>query len=421
MTETFPHGYVLLIGVDECAYPKWSLPVTVRDVQALAAALTDPHLCGYPPDHIRLLHGAGATKQAILDGLAWLAEQAAADPDATAIVYFSGHGWLEERSGRYYLIPHDVVPFDLPGSALTAEEFTAALRKVEAPRLLVFLDCCHPGGMAIAKAGTQDAVPLPPGLTPAAAPKGVTEALKQGTGRAVFSSSNGGQASYVRPDGSLSLYTYHLLEALQGAANRPGETVVRVSHLMNHLGRAVPESARALGVEQTPFFDAATEDFTVALLHGGMELPPVEEPLADYRALLRRMYADLPLAGIPVPLGLILPLDRVYIKLRALPQGDEAAPREDTLHTDQAREASRRLGERLWQQREEVEETPRRPNETQPIPPEEALARHERVVLLGEAGSGKSTLLRHLTWEWAGDPQAPLPLLIPLARADLLV
>ena len=50
--------------------------------------------------------------------------------------------------------------------------------------------------------------------------------------------------------------------------------------------------------------------------------------LADYRALLRTLYADLPLAGLPVPLDVTLPLDRVYIKLRALPQREQAARRE---------------------------------------------------------------------------------------------
>jgi hypothetical protein len=41
-------------------------------MQALRAALVDPQLCGYPDDteHIRLLHDQGATRQAILDGLA---------------------------------------------------------------------------------------------------------------------------------------------------------------------------------------------------------------------------------------------------------------------------------------------------------------------------------------------------------------
>ncbi|WP_162495856.1 MULTISPECIES: transposase [Caldilinea] len=67
--------------------------------KALRGVLADPALCGYPADHIHLLHDEGATRQAILDGLAWLAEQAAADPDATAVVFYSGHGWREGARG----------------------------------------------------------------------------------------------------------------------------------------------------------------------------------------------------------------------------------------------------------------------------------------------------------------------------------
>ncbi|MGB2774557.1 MAG: caspase family protein [Anaerolineae bacterium] len=272
-TNEFSHGYALLIGVGECAYPRLSLPVTVKDMHALRAVLTDPALCGYPGDdaHIRLLHDAGATRQAILDGLTWLARQTAADSDATAVVFYSGHGWVADDSGKYYLLPHDVEPFDLAGSALPAEDFTAALRQVGVKRLLVFVDSCHAAGMASAK--DRPAMKLPSGFTQAALPKGLVEELKQGAGRAVFSSSTGSQQSWVRPDGSLSLYTYHLIEALRGAGNQPGDTTVRVSNLMSHLGKAVPESASALcQAEQTPFFDTATEDFAVALLLGGKGL-----------------------------------------------------------------------------------------------------------------------------------------------------
>ena len=43
---------------------------------------------------------------------------------------------------------------------------------------------------------------------------------------------------------------------------------------MNHLGKAVPESARTLyQAEQVPFFDTAAEDFAVAMLRGGKGLP----------------------------------------------------------------------------------------------------------------------------------------------------
>lgn len=274
MGQRFSHGYALLIGVGETAYPRLSLPVTVKDVQALRAVLPDPGLCAYPDDgeHIRLLHDAGATKGAILDGLSWLQARARSDPEATVVVYYSGHGWLDRSTGRYYLIPHDVEPFDLPGSALPGEEWTAALRRIAARRLLVFLDCCHAAGMATAK--EVPPLKLPPGYARSAPPKAVVDALKEGAGRAVFSSSSGAQLSWVRPDGTMSIYTYHLIEALHGAGNRPGDTVVRLSNLMNHLGKAVPTSARqAYQAEQVPFFDTATEDYSVAVLRGGKGLP----------------------------------------------------------------------------------------------------------------------------------------------------
>ena len=131
MPNAFTQGYALLVGVGESAYPAWSLPVTVKDIQAIRSILIDPNLCAYPGDdrHIRLIHDKTATQAAILDGLAWLKAQAAADPDATAMVFYSGHGWLDESTGQYYLIPHDVEPFNVANSALSAQVFTDALRE----------------------------------------------------------------------------------------------------------------------------------------------------------------------------------------------------------------------------------------------------------------------------------------------------
>ena len=278
MATLFSHGYALLIGVGQSAYAPWSLPATVQDAQALRAILVDPERCAYPDTtgHIQFLHDAGATRAAILEHLAWLTTCITSDTAATAVVYYSGHGWLDSH-GTYYLIPHDVDPLDIPGSALSANDFTETLRTVDARRLLVILDCCHAAGMATAKE-PGPALKLPPDLSAAAAPKALITDLKRGAGRAVFTSSLGNQRSWMRPDGALSVYTHHLLEALAGAANRPGDTEVRLSHLMNHLGQAVPASARAMGQEQTPFFDTATEDFPVALLLGGKGLaasPPM--------------------------------------------------------------------------------------------------------------------------------------------------
>jgi hypothetical protein len=48
MSDLFTHGYALLIGVGNTADPGYSLPVTVKDAQALKAVLTDANFCAYP-------------------------------------------------------------------------------------------------------------------------------------------------------------------------------------------------------------------------------------------------------------------------------------------------------------------------------------------------------------------------------------
>jgi uncharacterized caspase-like protein len=280
MTERFNKGYALLIGVGESNYKPLSLAVTVKDTQAIYAALIDPELCAYPDDkeHIRVLNNGEATRSAIIDGLTWLKEKAQADREATVLVYYSGHGWVDKTDNRYYLLQHDVKPSKLAASALSAEAFTDALREIQSERLLVVIDSCHAAGMATSK--DADAVQADAELLEefedferTSPSKGVIDAIKQGKGRVVFTSSEGEQKSWVK-DESSSIYTYHFLEALQGAANRPGDTEVKVSNLMNHLSKAVPESSRKLhGAEQTPHFDMDAGDFIIAKLRGGKGLP----------------------------------------------------------------------------------------------------------------------------------------------------
>ncbi|NEO57465.1 MAG: hypothetical protein F6K54_32955 [Okeania sp. SIO3B5] len=274
MSNTLSHNYALLIGVGDCKYPNWSLPVTVKDVQAIKSFLINPDLCGYidNQNYLRFLRNEQATKQNILDNLNWLQEQAKNDPEATILVYYSGHDWLDKSTQNYYLIPHDTKPLKLQKTALPATEFNNALQQISAQKLLVIIDSCHAQGMATAK--ETEELELPENFSQTALPKNLIEELRKGTGRAVFTSSTGEESSWIRSDGKMSIYTDHFLEALHGGGNKPGDKFVTVSNLMNYVGKTVPESARQLGRKQTPIFDfSQTEDFPVALLCGGKGLP----------------------------------------------------------------------------------------------------------------------------------------------------
>ena len=279
MTELFNQGYALLVGVGECAYQPLSLPVTVKDTQAIYAALIDPELCAYPNDkeHIRVLNNQEATRDRILDGLKWLKEKAEVEPEATIFVYYSGHGWFKKDDNSFYLIQHDVKIRKLEDTALSGKAFTEALREIQAERLLVVIDSCHAAGMATSKdpeKADKELLDEFDDFQRVAPSKELISALKQGKGRVVFTSSEGEQQSWIKKDNSMSIYTFHFLEALQGAANQPGDTEVTVSNLMNHLGKTVPKTAQNLySAKQTPHFDFDTVDFVIAKLRGGKGLP----------------------------------------------------------------------------------------------------------------------------------------------------
>ena len=70
--------------------------------RGVADLLRDPARCAYPSDQVQLLTGESAQRDDILAALARLAEQTQADPEASAVVHFSGHGL--ETPGYYLML-----------------------------------------------------------------------------------------------------------------------------------------------------------------------------------------------------------------------------------------------------------------------------------------------------------------------------
>ena len=127
----------------------------------------------------------------------------------------------------------------------------------------------------------------------------------------------------------------------------------------------------------------------------------------DYLAHIERSYRALDFKGIPQLRTLPgeLALESVYVPLLARPE----QPDGDTWE--------RHLAGRVFERESLPEEAlhgMERAGAAAPVEIEEALREKNCVVVLGDPGSGKSTMLKYLALRLARDPNAPLPILLPL-------
>ncbi len=274
MAEQFEHGYAVIIGVDDNKIKQLKLPDVAKDVKALHDVIVHPERCGYKPDNVKMISGEESTKDNILNALYWLQDKVEADAEATAVIYYSGHGM--EDNGQYYLIPYDIGELrHVERFSIEAEKMTAIITSIQSKRLLVMLDCCHAGGMDIKSVNTMQSAAFPIDLpkiksipTLEQGGKGVS-LLATGEGRAILNSSTGTQSSYMRKDGKMSLFTYHLIEALTGhAPHEDGDQTVLVTDVMSYVTRHVEQTAHAEGRAQTPVM-LTTGVFPIAQLIGG--------------------------------------------------------------------------------------------------------------------------------------------------------
>ena len=257
----FPSGHALVVAI--AAYPKVTpLPaVVINDAREVAAVLTSPAHCGYDPKNVALLLDAQATLDALRRELAALA--AHAKPDDTVMIFFSGHGARlgDPANPESVLIPVDCDPA-MTSKVLSEAEFSTALARITAQRLVVLIDACHSGGAGSFK--TADDVQF--------ANLGFSEKslerLAQGTGRVLIASSRASETSLVLAGATNSLFTQHLVDALRGGARTHGDGLIRIFEVFNHVAEKV---RRAAPGRQHPIFKASDmeDNFAVALDRGG--------------------------------------------------------------------------------------------------------------------------------------------------------
>jgi uncharacterized caspase-like protein len=144
--------YALIIGNDRYDDPKLAqLKTPAADSQALARILGDASIGSF--DEVMPLINQSETKarRAISQFLA------GKEPDDLVLLYFSGHGVLDDR-GRLYLALKDTLVSLLKATSIPSSFIADEMDSCRSKRQILVLDCCHSGAFARGTKGEQKAI-----------------------------------------------------------------------------------------------------------------------------------------------------------------------------------------------------------------------------------------------------------------------
>ena len=290
----------VLIGVS--AYRNMpGLPAVTADVRDLGGLLTDPELGGLPVEHLTVVENPESST----DLLAPVTEAARHATDLL-VVYFAGHGLLDDDGELYLALPggnRDRMAYAVRFGDLRREVVTTA-RRCRAK--VVVLDCCF-SGRAIGRF---------------MGPGGRLAALAGVEGAYVMTATAGTVAALAPPDEKYTAFTGELIETLRdGVPGAPAvldtDTVFEaVEQRLRVKGRPLPQRGSRDAGHRIPL-----------VRNRASHLPaPAEAPLAPRLwPRLRRWWPALAAATVGLALTPVLIMQGEDRDQGSAPQADSTA------------------------------------------------------------------------------------------------
>ena len=253
--------WALVVGIGEFADTHISkLRYTAKDARDLSAALVDPNIGRFPPEHVHTLLNGKATLQGIRDEIAWLREQA--KPEDLVLIYIASHGSPKTLDlagmGLSYIVTHDTTLNLLYARSYPMVDLVQQVnRDLLARRVVLLLDACHSGS-----AVTPNTVRAAQRSLQAEGPESVNQSfaqLRTTVGRAVMVSSRAEETSWENEalDGGKGngYFTRFLIEALQ---QKQGLSPLNEVFTYVH-DKVSAQVMSDLQKHQTPMFQAAEQ------------------------------------------------------------------------------------------------------------------------------------------------------------------
>ena len=223
----------LLVGVSK--YQKLPQDLWLQFAHADAAAFEkyflSPRGGGLPPENILALTDEKATTAALRNGFQTFLKTRAEKKD-TVFVLLAGHAVVEFPGRREaYVLSHDSDPQDLSATAVSMTEIQTLVQEQlsNAGRVIVFADVCRAGQLGSIKNASVNSN---------------VEKLGESEGDLFgFMASRPREVSYEGPQfgGGHGAFSYYLLKALNGEADRDGNKIVNVNELIDYVRTKVAQ------------------------------------------------------------------------------------------------------------------------------------------------------------------------------------
>lgn len=256
-----------------------SVDFAEADAKGFASAIA---LHGYQAHE--LAPSSNATKSSIESHLRRQLGRLTADDQF--IFYYAGHGF--SKNGQNFLTAHDTDLNDLEGTSVRLHWIFDRIDKSECERVALFLDSCESGITKLVKRR---------GIYSAMSEAELDAFFGKAEYRVCFSACKSSESSYSSHDLKHGIWTYHLMEALQGNAPEALEEKSRLTarSLQDYLSKAVPLTLRktySTPEAQTPWkYGGESRNFQIADLSEILKQRNAISP--GYQQLKRALLRDV--------------------------------------------------------------------------------------------------------------------------------
>jgi peptidoglycan/xylan/chitin deacetylase (PgdA/CDA1 family)/uncharacterized caspase-like protein len=233
-------SWAVVIGIN--AYKSWPrLAYAVNDARAVRDTLERKY--GFAPDHVTTLLDGDATREKILAALGDnLADTKKVAHDDRVFVFFAGHGVtrkLPNGKNQGYIVPVDAAAQNYQSQAISMTNFQDASDAIAAKHVFFVMDACY-GGLALTRGG---------GGAATGDRRQYLSEITRRSAREVLTAGGADEQVADNGPGGHSIFTWTLLQGLEGKADLDGDGAITATELASYVGPSVSSLSR-----QTPAF-----------------------------------------------------------------------------------------------------------------------------------------------------------------------